>query len=462
MLSDHIEERELPRDLEGKRVTVFGAGVSGTSLARLAKALGADVFVSDSGAIPDGSKAIFAELGIGHEEHVHSDAAFEGDIALMSSGFPPRSEAVRRIEASEMKICGELDMVAPYLRGRVIGVTGTNGKTTTASLIGHLLSSCGAKTGTGGNIGAPAGDFAGIDDEFIVLELSSFQLHWSGSLRLDCAVLTNVEPDHIDWHGSYEAYRSDKFKIFSLLKEDGVGIAQLSESEHSRHGAGGRLYLTWDDDARRSDLIVLDQQRRAAVMAGTIDIDLSRSDLQGKHNMENAAMAVAAVRSLLPNGEAPERYLGTFVPPPHRCALVLNARGIRYIDDSKGTNVAASCTAMRSIEGRKVMILGGRGKGEDYTPLAEALKEHARHAVIIGEERDRIAEQLSRSGYTAFTMADDMESAVKAASAHAAAGDAVILSPACTSWDMYKNYGERGDHFASIVKREFEKRCVTR
>jgi UDP-N-acetylmuramoylalanine--D-glutamate ligase len=169
--------------------------------------------------------------------------------------------------------------------------------------------------------------------------------------------------------------------------------------------------------------------------------------------MENVAMAMAVVCLLGADTAGARRKLASHVPPPHRCALVAVSGGVKYVDDSKGTNIAATVTAMSSRDGKKVVILGGKGKGEDYAALLDPLRSHARWAVLIGEEADKIASALEEGAYREYSRASGMEEAVRLASERASAGDVVLLSPACTSWDMYKNYGERGDHFARVVKK---------
>lgn len=442
--------------MKDKRITIFGGGVSGASLARLARSLGARVFVSDTGAIRAEIKEGLDSDGIEYEEGGHTDHAFRCDEAVLSSGFPPRSEAVLRLTREGVPIKGEVDFALPRIKGRKIAVTGTNGKTTTTALIGFLLSGLGARAASEGNIGAPLADHAGLDLEFSSIELSSFQLHWAREVEFDCAVLTNIEPDHIDWHGSFDAYAADKIKIFSFVRNGGACIARAAELNFMKTSPDHLLTLAWQDTPEASGAdIVLDAAGRRAYLGGSSLFDFADTKLNGSHNMENAAMAMTAVVSMGFDRAQAARVLSGFEPQPHRCALVLERDGIRYIDDSKGTNVAASRTALTSLDGRKVVILGGKGKGEDYAPLVGALRDHARHAVLIGAEREKIAAALNAGGWHDWTYADCMEEAVEQASNIAVAGDVVLLSPACTSWDMYNNYGERGDHFASIIRERY-------
>ena len=439
-------------ELAGRRIVVLGAGVSGVSLARLARRLGADVFLSDAGAISDEARDALLSAEVSFESEGHTDRVFQCDEVLVGSGFPPTAAIVSRVREKGLVLKGELDFVRPYLRGKLIGITGSNGKTTTTSLAGYLLQSLGYRAPVAGNIGKPLADMAGIDYDFIVAELSSFQLHWANACALDGAVVTNLAPDHIDWHGSYERYVQAKAKIFSFLREDGFGILQKSDLGVLDSG-GKTLYgLSWDEpDAELA--VVLHRKRRSARISHRELFHFSETNLLGAHNMENVAMAMAVIDLLGADVAAARAKLADYVPPPHRCALVAEWKGVHYVDDSKGTNIAATVTALSSIDGKKVIILGGKGKGEDYATLLEPLRAHARWAVLIGEESEKIASSLDAGEFHNYSRASGMEEAVRLAADHASTGDVVLLSPACTSWDMYRNYGERGDHFAGIVKK---------
>jgi UDP-N-acetylmuramoylalanine--D-glutamate ligase len=452
------ERRKLGDELAGKRIAVLGAGVSGVSLARLARDLGADVFLSDAGTISEGARDVLDAIGVPSESGGHSDRVLRCDEVLVGSGFPPSSAIVSRALEKGVSLKGELDFVTPYLRGKLIGVTGSNGKTTTASLTGYLLQSAGRETAVAGNIGSPLADMAGRDREFIVAELSSFQLHWATAIALDGAVVTNLAPDHIDWHGSYENYARAKAKILSFLREGGFGIVQKRDLRALACEGEAMYPLSWDgEDAEKS--VVLRGEERCARLSGRELFRFEDTNLLGSHNMENAAMAMAVVCLLGADTAAARRGLASYVPPPHRCALVAVYGGVRYIDDSKGTNIAAAAAAMSSIEGKKVVILGGKGKGEDYAALLDPLRTQARWAVLIGEEADKIASALDDGAYREYSRASGMEEAVRLASERAYDGDAVLLSPACTSWDMYENYGERGDHFVRVVKKMTDAAC---
>ncbi|MDR1508805.1 MAG: UDP-N-acetylmuramoyl-L-alanine--D-glutamate ligase [Synergistaceae bacterium] len=439
--------------MDGMRLTVLGAGTSGISLAFMAHRLGADVFVSDSAKISGPALARLEEAGIPYEQGGHTENVFSGDIIVVGSGFPPKAPIIAKLRERGASPVGELDFALPFISSRVIGVTGSNGKTTTTSLLAHLIRALGAKCRAAGNIGSAIADFAGADLDYIVLELSSFQLYWTKSANLAGAIVTNLAPDHIDWHGSYENYAASKARILSFVRDEGFSVIQERDRETLGYCGGINYSLSWGG-AHETQVISLSTKEKNAMMGGVELFRFCETNLIGVHNMENTAMAMAAVKLLGLDAESARASLASYEAPPHRCRLVLTTNsGVRYIDDSKGTNIAASSAAMSSIEGPHIVILGGRGKNEDYAGLLEPLRKFAKCAVLIGEESDNIAAALESGGYMNFLKTGDMESAVKIASGLACPGDSVLLSPACTSWDAYKNYEERGEHFTSLVMK---------
>lgn len=452
---------EIRKNYTGSKVSVLGGGVSGTSLALLASRLGAKVFLSDSGPITEQSTIKLKGSNIQFEEGGHTDKLLESDLVLASSGLPPNSPIVKKIGEANIPIIGELDFVFPLIEAKIIGVTGSNGKTTTASLMGHLMSSAGIKAAVAGNIGSAVADYACTGEEYsyIVAELSSFQLHWAKEIELYGAVVTNLAPDHIDWHGSYENYVNAKARILAFAdKKNGFAIIRKADAAELPSAGGRTYFLSWDSRISEKS-IVLDSAKRAAFFGKHRLFSFDDTELLGSHNMENAAMAMSSLRLCeepCNNGTGCTDVLSglkSYKAPPHRCAPVLSKNGVSYVDDSKGTNIAATVTALSSIDGMKIIILGGKGKGEDYTALVEPLKRFAKYAVLIGEEKEKIAESLREGGFDMYSSVSEMEEAVKLAASKAGSGDVVLLSPACTSWDMYKNYNERGEHFSALVRK---------
>ncbi len=440
------------------KVSVIGAGVSGQGLALLANNLGYKVFVSEKKSISDDAKLIFTRNNIDFEEG-HTDKVFDCDEILISSGIPPQSEILRKAENLGVKLTGELDFVIPHIRTEnLICVTGSNGKSTVTSLIGHILNRSGKKTGTGGNLGTASSVFTSEDFDSVVLELSSFQLaRATKNLHSKVSVITNLAPDHIDWHGSYEAYVEAKSKVLTLRDPDGWGIIQDRDFEILRP-TGKIIVLSWGAKPEHvtQGHIFMSDDKAILTLNGQSSTLFNYSDttLIGSHNLENVAMSLCSAKLTGVDIDDVKNLLDGFRPLPHRCEDAGTVDGVKYIDDSKGTNVAATVTAMKSIKGRKIIILGGQGKGEDYAPLAEAVKSECDYAVLIGEEAGKIQAALENSGYKNFRKAENMEEAVNISQSLAKPGMIVLLSPACTSWDMYKSYKARGEHFCRIVREK--------
>ena len=457
-MTDKDQKTILKPDWRGKRLTVVGAGVSGRGLALLAARLGAEVFVTERAQVPEEAQSLFREHGVAWESGGHTERAFhDAEALVLSSGIPPKSEAVLEARRRGLPLIGELDFVAPYFPGLRIGVTGSNGKSTVTSLIGHMLGRAGRKVGVGGNLGTAASSFTQPGLEAVVLELSSFQLAWATQLQAFAVIVTNLAPDHIDWHGSYDAYVAAKAKILSLRAPGGWGIVQDRDVEAlGAKNAGHIITLGWAQtpEHEMAGHIFMDESEATLILPEGRKrlFRYSETPLLGAHNLENLAMALAVLRFICVEEEgAVAELLEGFAPLPHRCQDAGTVDGVLYVDDSKGTNVAASVTAMTSLRGRKVVILGGQGKGEDYAPLAEAVAREADAAVLMGEEAEPIGKALDKAGFTAVHRAKGMEEAVRIAQGLSRPGMTVLLSPACTSWDMYDNYGQRGDHFRSVV-----------
>ena len=448
------------------KISVIGAGVSGQGLALLAKNLGYEVFVSEQKIINDEIKNLFNEKNIKFEEGGNTEKVFEADEILISSGISPESKILVEAEKRGAKLTGELDFVVPHIKTKnLICVTGSNGKSTVTSLTGHILNKAGLKAGAGGNLGTASATFTDEKENFdaVVLELSSFQLaRAENNLGSKISIVTNIAPDHIDWHGGFENYVAAKARVLKLRAPDGWGILQDRDfgilDEYSVFSANGNyITLSWqkesENNARGHIFMNENSQEAILILDGKSEklFNFSDTTLIGAHNLENVAMCLCAAKLLGVDIHDAKNLLEGFKPLPHRCELAGIIDGVQYIDDSKGTNVDASVTAMKCIKGRKIIILGGQGKGEEYFKLADTVKAECDFALLIGEEAPKIQEALEKADFENFKRVSTMEEAVNEAKKLARPGMVVLLSPACTSWDMYKSYKARGEHFCKIV-----------
>ena len=447
------------RRYEGKRISVLGAGVSGTSLAELAKKAGADVFVSDAQELSLDTTSFFYTNGIRFESGGNTEKILDADILLVSSGISPENKWLLEAEKKDIDVIGELDFASQFISCPIIAVTGSNGKTTTTSMIGYLLEKSGYRTGVCGNIGNGISHMADGDYDFVVAELSSFQLHRASSFRCNVAVVTNLAPDHITWHGSYENYIAAKAKEISSLVENGIAVYQSrDEAAFCFRDDVNRFPLSWTSESEENALCIDRGTEAAYVIKNgkkTKLFDFDDINLLGDHNIENTAMTLAVLNML--GVSVPKEVLASYVPPKHRCAFAGKINDVTFVDDSKGTNVAATVTALTAINGTKVIILGGQGKGEEYSLLAETVRNQARAAVLIGEEKEVMAAALDKEGFTNYRFEKNMKSAVDTAYSMADHGDIVLLSPACTSWDMYPSYVARGEDYVRCVKELIER-----
>jgi UDP-N-acetylmuramoylalanine--D-glutamate ligase len=423
-------------DLAGKRVVVVGLGTSGIAACRLLAKRGANVVGTDKRTDVD-VDGIPLVLG------GHRDADLPGaDLIVISPGvpsFPELAEAEKR----GVRIWGEVELAVQALAtpAPVVAIGGTNGKSTTTSLVGELLERAGKRVFVGGNLGEPLAAHADERFDVVVLEVSSFQMERVEAFRPKVSVLLNVSPDHLDRYPSEAAYADAKGNAFVRQTAEDFAVVPVNDDVCLRQAQRGRAkVITFgpggDIDVERDS--IARTYRRDAI------------SLQGGHNALNVAAALAAVRAFALPEPLIREVLGSFRGLPHRMVFVRERRNVRFYDDSKGTNVGASVTAVRGIrEDKVVLIAGGRDKGGSYAPLAEALRERGRAAVVIGEARDLLRDALSPS--IPVRLASSMKEAVAISAELAQPGDAVLLSPACSSFDMFRDYKERGDVFVRDV-----------
>lgn len=433
--------------MQGARVIIVGLGKSGIAAAKLCRDRGAHVIGTDSAPLeklsPD-AKALGIELVAGG----HAGVPFaKSDLVVVSPGVPPLPE-LDAAEAAGVEVIGELELASRSITAPIVAVGGTNGKSTTTTLLADLLGAGGKRVFAGGNLGTPAADAVGADYDAVVLEVSSFQLERAPSFHPRVSLLLNITEDHLDRYPSFLAYAEAKGNAFVNQKSDDFAIVPSDDPECARQARRGKgRVVTFGTSG---DYVV---DAHGVVESATGErFDLESTRLFGRHNRENAAAALAAARALNVGLDAARRALVEFEPLAHRMALAGSVAGIRFYDDSKGTNVGASVTALRGLsEARGVLIAGGRDKHGSYEPLVEALVERGRAAVLIGEAAERIENAIA--GRVRVERAGSMDEAVAAAFRLAEAGDAVLLSPACSSFDMFKSYADRGDKFVEAVVR---------
>lgn len=450
---------KVTMSLEGKHVVVLGLARTGLAAARFAAARGAAVTVSDRRSEAELGEALAALSPLGVRSFLggHPDELFEGaDWVVVSPGVPLSIEPLRRARERGLRVVGDVEFVAPMLEVPAIAVTGTNGKSTVTSLCGQILEQAGRRPFVGANLGRPIFDALGEDFSELVLELSSYQIETLRSLHPMAAVLLNVTEDHLDRYDSFEHYRLTKQRLLELVPQDGAVVVNLDDPACRKTiaeaplSAKRRIAFTiegrdapaaWGLAGLEGDEIVLPDGER---------VSLRGSSLVGRHNLSNQLAAAAAARAFGVPAKMIEQAIASFRGLPHRCEPAGEVRGVRYYDDSKGTNVAAVAESLRGFDGPVVLIAGGVSKHGSYAPLVEAGRGRLKHAVLIGEARHEIAEALK--GVCPSEFAASIEEAVALAAERAKSGDVVLLGPACASFDMFRDYAERGDRFQVAVK----------
>lgn len=445
----------------GKNAVIIGLGTSGMAAVRFLHARGMGVSVSESKPKELLSKddlSVLHSLGVPIETGGHTLEFFaHADIVVPSPGVPLDLPVLDYVRGKRIRIAGELALAAGKISSPVIGVTGSNGKTTVTSLIGHLLQCACKKVFVGGNIGTPILDYLAGDQtaEVVVLELSSFQLEISGNFRPDIGLLLNLSPDHLDRHGSMENYAAAKQRIFvNQFAED---IAVLSADDpllKMEPGGEAGTVLRFGVHPDSQALVTKGGVMLSAQLPGRKieeHYDLTDTSLSSFVNRLNAAAAILSARAI---GCTPEEIrigLADYIPPDHRMTPVREIAGVRFIDDSKGTNIGAVEAALASSGSHVILIAGGRDKGSDFRLLEPAVRKHVRHLILIGEAAARMDEALGSA--VPISRADSMEDAVHRSAELAQPGDTVLLSPGCASFDMFTSYAHRGEVFRQAVLR---------
>ena len=432
---------------------MVGLARSGQAAARLLAAQGERVRAVDSGH-PEGAAGL---EGAGVEVLLDTDgvAQLEGTRTVVKSpGVPREAPVIAAALEREIEVMGELELAWRALPNRFVAVTGTNGKTTTVELLGHLCRSAGEPVAVAGNVGTALSELAGETDPetTIVCECSSFQLEDTSAFAPECAVFLNLAPDHLDRHADLEAYLAAKLRIFANQGNDDIAVYNADDPLAAAADLGGCARRIAFCRGAAPDCEV-------AVAEGTIFYDgepllpVAELGLFGEHNVANAMAAAAAALAMGIDREAVREGLRSFAGVPHRLEPVAEIGGVRFVNDSKATNVASATVGIRAFEGGVHAILGGSEKGEPFAPLVDPLVERAAACYLIGATGERMARELApvlEAGVELHRCAD-LEDAVRRAAAASSAGDVVLLSPACASFDAFESFERRGDRFRELV-----------
>lgn len=449
------------------REVILGAGESGTGAALLAKAKGYDVFVSDLAPIAEKYKAILIENEIAFEEGLHTeDLILNADEIVKSPGIPDKAPIIKKLKEKGTPIIGEIELASRYTKAKIIAITGSNGKTTTTLLTYHLLKKAGLNVGLGGNIGDSMAKQV-IDDTFdyFVLELSSFQLDTMYQFKSDVGMLLNITPDHLDRYDyKFENYIDSKFRILQNQSANDYFITHIDNEAVADNISSKKV------NAKLLEISLEKEVEQGAYLSGNelvfkvgnqqFNLDANNLPLKGKHNIANIMAAVLGLEALRQKEEISSLFdyqslMADFKNASHRLEFVAEVNGVTYINDSKATNVDSVFYALDAMEKPVVWIAGGVDKGNDYSQIKELVAQKVKLLVCMGKDNSPL-EDYFIDVIDNIISTDSLEDAMIAASEGAEAGDVVLLSPACASFDLFKNYEDRGEKFKfSVQSLEF-------
>ncbi len=441
------------------RLVVLGSGESGVGTAILGKKKGYDVFVSDFGKIKDNYKEVLIINGIAWEEGKHTEElVLNADVVMKSPGIPEKSPIIKKLVEKGISVISEIEFAAPFTKAITIGITGSNGKTTTTMLTHHLLKSAGLNVGLGGNIGKSfAWQVADDNYDSYVLELSSFQLDGIIDYKPHIAIITNISPDHLDRYDyKYENYIASKFRItknqteedFLIYDADDEAIAQWFKHNTTKAQLiPFSLTKTFENGAfikdKNMEVNIINEEE--------FTMETETMALEGKHNMKNAMAATSVAKLMKIRNATIRESLSNFQGVEHRLEKVLKIQNVQYINDSKATNVNATFFALDSMNTPTVWIVGGVDKGNDYNELMPMVREKVKAIICLGIDNKKIIDVFGNV-VDMMVEVDNMQDAVKMAQHLTENGDTVLLSPACASFDLFENYEDRGNQFKKAVK----------
>ena len=440
------------------RLVILGGGESGVGTAILGKKKGYEVFVSDFGKIKGNYKEVLIINGIAWEEEKHTeDLILNADVVMKSPGIPDKSPIVKKLIEKGIPVLSEIEFAAPFTDATIIGITGSNGKTTTTMLTHHLLKSAGLNVGLGGNIGKSfAWQIADNKYDSYVLELSSFQLDGILNFKPHIAIITNISPDHLDrYEYKYENYIDAKFRItmnqteedYLIYDADDEAIAEWFKT----HTTKAKLIPFSLTKTFSEGAYIKNNKMEISINQEEFTMDTEHIALEGKHNMKNAMAATSVAKLMQIRKSTIRESLSNFQGVEHRLEKVLKIQNVQYINDSKATNVNATFFALDSMNTPTVWIVGGVDKGNDYNELMSLVREKVKAIICLGVDNKKIIDVFGNV-VDIMIEVSTMNDAVKMAQRLSEKGDTVLLSPACASFDLFENYEDRGKQFKQAVK----------
>ena len=440
------------------RLVILGGGESGVGTAILGKKKGYEVFVSDFGKIKSNYKEVLIINGIAWEEEKHTeDLILNADVVMKSPGIPDKSPIVKKLLEKGIPVISEIEFAAPFTDATIIGITGSNGKTTTTMLTHHLLKSAGLNVGLGGNIGKSfAWQIADNKYDSYVLELSSFQLDGIINFKPHIAIITNISPDHLDRYDyKYENYIDSKFRITMNQTEEDYLVYDADDEAINEwfktHTTKAKLIPFSLTKTFSEGAYIKNNKMEIKINQEEFTMDTAHIALEGKHNMKNAMAATSVAKLMQIRKSTIRESLSNFQGVEHRLEKVLKIQNVQYINDSKATNVNATFFALDSMNTPTVWIVGGVDKGNDYNELMSLVREKVKAIICLGVDNKKIIDVFGNV-VDMMIEVDNMNDAVRMAQRLSEKGDTVLLSPACASFDLFENYEDRGNQFKQAVK----------
>jgi UDP-N-acetylmuramoylalanine--D-glutamate ligase len=441
-----------------KRLVILGGGESGVGTAILGKQKGFEVFVSDKGTIAEKYKKVLVHHKIDFEEKEHTESKiFNADVVMKSPGIPDKVPLIQELKLKDIKVISEIEFAAQFTEITIVGITGSNGKTTTTMLTHHILKSAGFNVGVGGNIGDSfAQQVAEQNYDQYVLELSSFQLDGIEKFRPHIAIITNITPDHLDrYEYKFENYIASKFRITQNQTRDDFLIYDADDEAIQNwlkdHKVEAKLVPFSIEKEVECGAFLKEDKIITRLNSEEYIMSISQLSLQGKHNTKNAMASMLASKLLKVRNQTLAESLEDFEGAEHRLEKVSKVNGVQYINDSKATNVNATFYALECMDTPTVWIVGGVDKGNDYTDLMPLVREKVKAIVCLGLDNQKIMDTF-QNVVDVIVETAGAEEAVKVAHKIAKKGDTVLLSPACASFDLFENYEDRGNKFKEAVR----------